>query len=441
MIIILIVISLNLISQENIYISKNANLVTHTDSKIAIFGDLINDANGGFTHNNLSDTFGLSNGGDVFIIRHKEHGSGNSRIYDGPNASKGIDDFNKDGAFCRFWNLHTDNTVGKSIPSGAKVNTDSGAGNIQIEQEVIVNKTHYFDNGMIWTPRSNWKHAFIYYQNISENSDTEDNGVSNQKHIDGYAVLSGNSQDSYFPIGDGKNLRFCGISSASRKGVFRAAYFNQNPLSGLIGISGKLPTGSDSNNLSEYITKICKTEFWDIDGNKEANIILCSNNKIGGYSDWYKNFDKSNRIVITGFNGKWNNLSSYFNPNGSNDSIYIANKTLLNSDYSLFTWAEEDSLINSDVEINHPLNDQYLNLNHYQEKYINFEYSFGYDGFGIAKVYDYSGCEIFTQNIDFINGKNELFINSSNFINSLYFIKIISDKNDILNLKFIKNNN
>jgi hypothetical protein len=416
-----------LFAQENIYIGKNAAIYSFPHSSIAIFGDLINDSKGGFNHNN---------GGEVYIFRHSGNGKGNSRITNGPQAEISNENYNKSGTYCRFWNLHTDNTVGTSVPSGTTLNSETGAGNIEIEQEVRVSNIHYFDNGMIWTPRNKWKTAFLHY-------DTENAtyiGNDDTKHIDGYAAKSG-AKSFIFPIGDGKHQRPCGISYPAN-GIFKCAYFNKNPFEGTEGLSGASMDKDNVNNPKEEIYKVCGTEFWDIDGTAQANIILTSKNQISCYSDWADNFRDLDpkSIVIAGYDNKWENLH-ITNTNDltmGSDYSYISSEVCNpDSGFSLFTWASTDSSQYSMVDWNS--NDsKFIRLigSKNDPENLQLNYSFGTYGNGIIKIFDSLGKEIESSEVRFNAGINIYQINSIHN-NNIYFIIITTSYNDILSLKFI----
>ncbi len=417
-------------SQESIYISENANIYTFDKSQITIFGDLINDSKGGFNHNN---------GGEVYIFRDKNNGKGNSRIYDGPNANIGNDNYNKDGSYCRFWTLHTNNIINKSVPSGTLINTESGNGNIQIEQEVIISNKHYFDNGMIWTPRNRWQHAFIHYENIGKSNQSICEFYNDDNHIDGYAAYSGKNEFN-FPIGDGIKLRICGIKNGD---ISKAAYFNINPLEVSSGISGIIPSKSDFNNIDENIIEVSKTEFWDIDGISESQIQLYCLNSVSGYSGFAANFIKSQNITIAGFNGKWKNLEAKNIFDAKNDTIYYSQKSIIcDPNYSLFTFAGQDSLIIDNVVPDFQLSHSFIReiKQSANDNVFSFEYTFGYSGNGIANIYNYNGELIYNENISFQKEKNILNIFSDKFMNSVFIIQILSSKNEKLSTKFIKLN-
>ncbi len=417
-----------LFAQDNIYIGKNASIRTFPKAQMAVFGDIINDSKGGLNHNN---------GGEVYIFRHSQNGKANSRVIDGPYTGKSNENYNKSGVYCRFWNLHTDNNILQSIPSGTKINKESGSGNIEIGQEVRVSNIHFFDNGIVWTPRNKWKNAFIHYD--TENASYIGNDDS--KHIDGYAAKTGSS-DFIFPIGDGRIQRACGISNPENA-IYKCAYFNKNPFDGTYGLSGNTIQTDNMNNPEEYIYKVCGTEFWDIDGTASTKIILSANNQTGGYSDWADNFADANpkKIVIAGYNGNWRNLSitdtTKLEMNSKMD--FISEKGCVpDSHYSLFTWASTDSTRYSVVENNIDCV-KYIRLVNYRNapSDLQLNYSFGYSGNGKLKIYDFLGKEIESDNLTFTDKNNTFQIKQILNNNNLYLIVLITDNNDILNLKFI----
>ena len=314
--------------QQDIFIDSNAHLTTFSKSQIGIFSNVINNSKGGFNH---------SNGGDVYLYNHSGTQKSLIKNLDSSYSSSGL--YNQNGNFIRFWNLHTDNTFTQSKPSKTLINKDFGQGAIEVRTELQVTNTHYFENGIIWTPRSKWKSNYIHYQGDSAKL----RGNDNQKHIDGYAVKSGNNPFE-FPIGDGKTQRKAKISpNATGISKFRAAYFNQNPQLGTFGISGKSSLNDSSKNLSGGLIKISKSEFWDIDGTDSVLIGLESLNSFKGYSNLASDFSLPNdSIAISGFDGKWNNLSakSYLTNHSFDGFVYAEKYVIPDSNFSAFTWGE-----------------------------------------------------------------------------------------------------
>lgn len=419
-------------SQEDIYISKNSNLVTFSNSQIAIFGNLINDTKGGFSHINYYKNNQFQDAGTVYLIRTNENGVGISRIYGGPEAIIGADSLNSDGSYCRFWNFITDNNTDKSEPSNTLINEDYGYGNINIEQEVKVNNSHHFVNGIVWTPRNRWKNTFINYENLLSTDSIKLIGVSDSSHVDGYVVESGFKKSFIYPIGDGNKLRSCGIIKKSNHST-KAAYFNQNPISKAGGISGILPSENDTNNLEENLVKVSNTEFWDIDALGEIEVYLSPNNFIDKYSNWYNRFSNSENIIIAGFDGKWQDLSFNFSKLNNQDSLIRSNKFNSTNDFSLFTWAEIDTTVMSMESIN--LNEN-IKVVYSNSEIARFSFSFGYDCNSEINVYDLLGNNLFSKNLFATSDMNYFDLSIKN-LNEIYFIIIKSNRNQYLFYKFI----
>jgi hypothetical protein len=301
-------------SQDNLYVATNGTLYTHPGAQMGIFGNIINDNAGGLNHNN---------GGTVYFYRSASTGSGNSRIYDGPSAPVYTGNYNTNGAYVRFYNWVTDNSIGTNTASGTLINSTSGQGQIQVEQEVRVTNLHTFTNGMIWTPRGNWKHAFVHY----DANGASYSGNNDSRHIDGYAAKTGSSNFD-FPIGDGVRQRISGLSSPAN-GIYKSAYFNQNPQTGSTGISGPSTAASPLNGL---LTKISTHEFWDIDGTAASQYKLTALNSVAGYSEWANDFITFGTcfLQIAAWDGMWENLSINAAPasvNSDGPFISIANPT------------------------------------------------------------------------------------------------------------------
>lgn len=426
MIICILGFNLGAYSQSDIYIGSDAAIFTFTGSQIAIFGNIINDARGGFNH---------QNGGDVYLVRHSENGSGSSSIIDGPLSQSANDNYNDEGSFCKFWNFYTNNTVGESIPSGTIINFNSGTGHIRIEQEVRVSNIHNVVNGMIWTPRDDWRHSFVHY-------DTDQSkciGLNDEKHVDGYVAKSGSS-DFEFPIGDGKVLRNCGIISPEN-GIYKAAYFSQSPFSGTIGISGNDINLNNIDNIQDSIFKVSTKEFWDIDGTANTKIMLSSQNKLEGYSEWENDFKDyyAHSIVITGFDGKWRNLGIKDSAElryDSNRQFKNTKKSIPDSLFTLYTWAATDSINNTDIS--DELTFQKINWIEFVQldaKQVN--YSFGKFGHGTIALFDLLGNLIETEKLAHFDGINSYTLKKQNLIKGVYFIVITNNSDEILKLNFI----
>lgn len=337
-------------AQSDLYIGPTSSLSTFTNSSIAVFGNLINDAKGGLNHNG---------GGTVYLFRSSTQGTGNTRVMDGPQASVGTDNYNNSGSYVRVYNLVTDNTVGTAVPSGTLVNSTAGSGQIQIEQEVRVTNNHNFLNGMVWTPRGNWKHAFLHYENGATYTGVAANNSAG-KHVDGYVAYTGTG-NFMFPIGNGVTPRMSGLSAAAQ-GEYKSAYFQTNPQAGTTGLSGISagPLTQTVNNISV----VSSSEFWDVDGTGLSNIVLTSLNSAGNTSNWASDFamypfSSGYELTITGFD-PWEDLGSSAQPagfsvDGSFTTVVAVNPDLGGSNgnpFSAFTWAASNNSSLGIVDLN-----------------------------------------------------------------------------------------
>lgn len=307
-------------AQDDTYVAPSGTLYTHPGAQMAIFANLINDAQGGVNH---------SGGGTVYLYSR----TGAKEVKDGPLASTPTNNYNAGGSYVRFYDFVTDNTASASA-SGTVINTASGNGAVNIRQEARITNAHTFANGMLWTPRDQWKHAFVHYESAGTYS-----GQSDVKHIDGYAAKSGSASFDY-PIGDGTRLRVSGLVTPA-DGVYKSAYFQKNAQVGTTGISGNT---ASTGPLNGGITKVNMTEFWDIDGTAASNFKLTALNSVAGYSDWGTgdNFSGSDPsfITITGFD-PWENLGIATSPSAlTDDGAFVTTvPTTPDANYSAYTWA------------------------------------------------------------------------------------------------------
>lgn len=329
------------IGNEDIYCAPTGTMYTHPGATMAIFSSLINDAVGGVNHNG---------GGVVYLYNHT---TGTKEVKDGPSAPAFTGNYNSGGAYVRFYDLVTDNTSTTATPSGTLINIDGGSGAINLRQEARVTNQHTFANGVIWTPRSQWKHAYIHYESSSLYSgytlnNTTATGAS-RKFVDGYvARTAGTNFD--FPVSDGIYSRFCGLRNPQTGRIYKAAYFAKNAKAGTSGISG---SSASSGPMNGGITKVNATEFWDIDGTGSSQFMLSALNTVAGYSDWntVTNFTGSpaSQIVITAWD-PWENLNIDVSPSNLNvDGLFTTNASPTSPDngnsygsgnpFSAYTWA------------------------------------------------------------------------------------------------------
>lgn len=344
---------------QDIYIAPSASMVTHTGATMSIVGNLINDARGTAASLSTSNAgFNHNGGGTVYLYRHS--GSGSSRIYDGSDTTlygTPTNAYNAGAKAVRFYNLITDNTVGTATPSGTLVNTTSGSGHIQLEQEVSVSNQLSFVNGIIWTPRGLWRHAYLHFDASTANyvgagaSNTAFSSPATNMQVDGYVAKTGAS-NFVFPIGDGIYTRFAALNTPNN-GVYKAAYFKKDPhaLTTSSGLSGSSTQGSTSA-MNGGITNVSSAEFWDIDGTAASQYNLYAFNT-GAYSNWSSDFS----AVVTGSPAKvliaalddWENLGIATAPTTYSDdgvfSTHVAtapdsgNVAASGNPFVAYTWA------------------------------------------------------------------------------------------------------
>ncbi len=323
--------------KKDMYVAPNGSLMTFANSQMGVFGDIINDAVGGINN---------QDGGKVILYRRPSTSSTPSRVYDGPLAPSYSDNYNSGGAYIRVYDLVTDNATGTAVPSATEINQSTGSGDIQIEQELRVSHEHLFSNGVVWTPRDKWQHAYVHYESNAYYTNAAQNNTSGP-HIDGYAAYSGDS-DFTFPVGDGIVSRTAGVVSP-QQGIYKAAYFRKNPQLGTQGLSGN---STASSPINSPITKVSTQEFWDIDGTAATRVSLSAYNTGLNYSGWDADFmtayNVSNKeIGITAWD-EWEYLG---NSNATNNVYAQGNFTttqLIVPDsnentgnaYAVFTWAE-----------------------------------------------------------------------------------------------------
>ncbi len=341
-------------AQQDIYVSSNASMVTFNGSNIAFFGNIINDARAtGETI--VTNMTGLNHngGGTVYLVRHAAHGSGATRIYDGPVSTPHTGNYNMGGSAVRFFNLVTDNDVQSPVPSNTLVNTASGSGSLRFEQEVRVTNQHTFVNGVIWTPRNNWAHAYLHYDSDGATYTGAGSGNSavsfpdHNLHVDGYVAKTG-STDFVFPVGDGITARYI-QSKDAENGTYKAAYFKKNAQNGTAGISGP---SAGTSPIKGGLTKISTMEFWDFDGTGTAKVSLLAFNP-GSYTDWLTDFgtnplNSATKIVVAAWDGAWQNLSINNPPAAYSSSGYYTSVIATNPDagfatgnatpFSAYTW-------------------------------------------------------------------------------------------------------
>lgn len=333
---------------ESIYCAPSGTFISHNGAQVGFFGSIINDAGGGIGYFFTGGT-GTA---DAYIYNRNGY---TQEVVDGPSAPTPTDNYNASGAYVSFYNLTTDNNSNTAVPSGTNINVASGNGDINVRQEVKVDALHTFANGVIWTPRNNWQHAFLFYETGTTYTGATPNNTTapagSRKFVDGYVLKRMPGDGSLFrlPLSDGIYSRFCGIVTTTN-GTYKAAYFAKNAQAGTTGISG---TSASTGPMNGGIVKVNSSEFWDIDGfDGAAKFMLTALNSVAGYSNWNTagNFSGySPAQVTTTAWDPWENLSINTAPANLNvDGEFITGISTepdngstfgSGSPFSAYTWA------------------------------------------------------------------------------------------------------
>lgn len=94
-------------------------------------------------------------------------------------------------------------------------------------------------------------------------------GADDANHVDGYVSKAGSSEFE-FPVGDGTKLRTIKMSAPGTDGVFKAAYFSDDPGLATLPTGAPFPTTTHTTSVTSVSTK----EYWDMDGPTAVDITL-----------------------------------------------------------------------------------------------------------------------------------------------------------------------
>jgi len=197
------------------------------------------------------------NFGNVQIHNNGEVGFHTNLINDG--------NFDKNEGLAGFYN--DENSLSVSGVNEAIFNDVEVAinDNLELYTSLGVKNNFSFIDGKIITPRNdlNVSLDFFNYNVYSGESDFE--------YVDGYAS-SKNEGEFVFPIGDADELRPMIIPSQVANTLYKGAYFRENPNN-----PSTFNEQFDTSKKSKLLGNINTTEFWDLNGNEETDIILTWN--------------------------------------------------------------------------------------------------------------------------------------------------------------------
>lgn len=165
-------------------------------------------------------------------------------------------------------------------------------------------------------------------------------GQDDANHVDGYVSKAGNSA-FIFPVGDGTKLRPIGISAPATSGVFKAAYWSENPGTATLPTGAPFPTA----NMETDVTGVSQVEYWDLDGSSPVNVTLtwdAASNLNTLASSTMVN------LLVVGYNpltNEWENLGSAGGTTGSLTGIGSITAIGVTPDkYSAFTFGANSAL-------------------------------------------------------------------------------------------------
>ena len=275
-----------------------SSIKVHADSKIGIYGNLINDGN-------FTDADGFSEVG--------------------------------------FYNADTGLKIsGDTSPEFATLITNL-PNDLSLEVKSIVNTGLLFLNGKIITPR-NTPDISIDLLNTDVVL-----GEGDPSHVDGYTSYAGNNA-YVFPVGDDMRLRTIAINANAAQNTSRAAYFYEDPEN-----PTTFATSFDRSVKEESITIISNEEFWDLDGN-QPTLVTITWDALSNISDYLLENNLS-ELRVTGWSKsqqRWINLGNT-NLTGTLSSGQITSDLFIPNDYEVITFAGTLRGVNPEEERNNEL--------------------------------------------------------------------------------------
>lgn len=246
----------NVQAQKTLCIHQNANVQTHSNSTVAIFGSLNNGGNFGSASN---------------VNRGKLYFSG--------TAPQTI--------------------LGDSTIQADSIHINNG-NNVQLNQEFRVRSHAWFDNGKVISDRSDSNIYFLHFLDDASHS-----GSNNSSFVDGVVRKSGD--DAFqFPVGSGNNMQAIAISAPSNTlDHFTAFYRPIDPSN-----HGMSTVAIDSQcGGSPLMVDISEKEFWYLartNGNSSVQVNISY--------DTYSSVNTPAQIMVA----RWNNSQWESHGNGGN---------------------------------------------------------------------------------------------------------------------------
>ncbi len=270
------------------------------------------------------------------------HNTGNIQIHNGGQIGFHIDVinngvFDQNVGFAGFYSA--DNSLeisGNNRPVFHDMEIDV-ADDLYLEVAVGVSNFQQFTNGLVHTPRDRKEVALDYL------NDAPFLGENDNRHVDGYASITGNL-DFSFPIGDDYRHRPMRIEEQAAINTAKGAYYFENPNN-----PNFFPRNFDTNNFESDLFGISIFEFWDLDGNTSTTVTLTWDDSsnipalVDDLSDlrvvgWDKNTSRWVNLGNTTITGDFNNGE-------------ITSESIIPDNYEILTFGSSSRLLDGDLEI------------------------------------------------------------------------------------------
>jgi gliding motility-associated-like protein len=195
--------------------------------------------------------------------------------------------------------------------------------NLELYTSLGVKNNFSFINGNVVTPRNdlNVSLDFINYNVYSGESDFE--------YVDGYAA-SNNEGEFVFPIGDNDELRPMIIPAQTANTIYEGAYFKENPNN-----PTTFDEQFDTTKKINLLENINTSEFWDLNGTEETDIVLTWN-----VSSKIRNITKDiENLRVVGWDKdekEWKDLGAV-EKQGDLDNGWVKSNKFIPEDYEIIT--------------------------------------------------------------------------------------------------------
>lgn len=244
--------------------------------------------------------------------------------------------FDQNLGFAGFYNSDMLTVSGAVRPEFYDMEIDV-EGDLFLEVAVGVLNSNLFTNGKVFTPRDN---KFVSLDFID---DALYLGESDERHVDGYASLTG-FLNFTFPIGDDYRLRPARIEDEAAVPTSRAAYFFEDP-----NRPYSYPGAYNTDNYDDLLYGVGIFEFWDIDGAVSTAITLTWDDN-SNIPTLVENLEDLRVVGWSKEEKKWINLGNT-RVSGTFDEGEITSDVIIPDAFEIVTFGSSSSLLDGDLEI------------------------------------------------------------------------------------------